>query len=151
MDARGFLDRLSASPGAEASLAHVRTLPARAAADRAAPTTSRQTLRERLSLLGIDGLYPHQRRGLDLLEAGRNLALATGTASGKTLVYNLAFARAALEDEKRTALYVFPTKALARDQLRQVRGCGCRRSAPPSTTATPPSPSGRSSAATPTW
>jgi DEAD/DEAH box helicase domain-containing protein len=120
VDARGFLDRLSASPGAEASLAHVRTLPARA--PHTVPANELPaTLRERLSLLGIDGLYPHQRRGLDLLEAGRNLALATGTASGKTLVYNLAFARAALEDEKSTALYVFPTKALARDQLRQVR------------------------------
>ena len=49
------------------------------------------------------------------------MVIATGTASGKTLVYNLAFARAALQDQKATALYLFPTKALARDQLRQVR------------------------------
>src|SRR5438093_13180184 len=47
--------------------------------------------------------------------------MSTGTASGKTLVYNLAFAAEVLEDPKRTALYLFPTKALARDQLRQVR------------------------------
>jgi DEAD/DEAH box helicase domain-containing protein len=47
--------------------------------------------------------------------------VATGTASGKTLVYNLAFASQAVTDPKRTALYLFPTKALARDQLRQVR------------------------------
>ena len=47
--------------------------------------------------------------------------MATGTASGKTLVYNLAFAEAALTTPKATALYLFPTKALARDQLRAVR------------------------------
>src|SRR5206468_11638678 len=47
--------------------------------------------------------------------------MATGTASGKTLVYNLAFAADAIEGGKATALYLFPTKALARDQLRQVR------------------------------
>ena len=78
-------------------------------------------LRSRLSLIGVKGLYPHQRRALDLLEGGENVVISSGTASGKTLVYNLAFARAAIADEKRTALYLFPTKALARDQLRQVR------------------------------
>src|SRR5438093_1360228 len=78
-------------------------------------------LRRRLELIGIEGLYPHQRRALDLLEQGDNVVIATGTASGKTLVYNVAFARSALVDEKRTGLYLFPTKALARDQLRQVR------------------------------
>jgi DEAD/DEAH box helicase domain-containing protein len=113
MDARGFLDRLSASPGAEGSLAHVRTIPSREPVLEPVGDLP-QTLRERLALLGIDGLYPHQRRGLDLLGAGRNVILATGTASGKTLVYNLAFAQTALQDEKRTALYLFPTKASGR-------------------------------------
>ena len=56
-----------------------------------------------------------------IARSGRNVIMATGTASGKTLVYNLAFASEALPDPKRTALYLFPTKALARDQLRQVR------------------------------
>ncbi len=56
-----------------------------------------------------------------MLAAGRNLVMSTGTASGKTLVYNLAFAAEAVERPKSTALYLFPTKALARDQLRAVR------------------------------
>jgi DEAD/DEAH box helicase domain-containing protein len=120
VDARGFLNRLSATAGAQASLAHVRTIPAREPHVEPADELP-QTLQDRLALLGIAGLYPHQRRALDVLEAGHNLVIATGTASGKTLVYNLAFAQAALQDEKRTALYLFPTKALARDQLRQVR------------------------------
>ncbi len=56
-----------------------------------------------------------------MLAAGRNLVMSTGTASGKTLVYNLAFAAEAVERPTSTALYLFPTKALARDQLRAVR------------------------------
>ena len=74
-----------------------------------------------MELVGIRGLYPHQADGLDVLAAGRNLVMATGTASGKTLVYNLAFAAEAVERPTSTALYLFPTKALARDQLRAVR------------------------------
>ena len=49
------------------------------------------------------------------------MIVATGTASGKTLVYNAAFAEAALTEPTATALYLFPTKALARDQLRSIR------------------------------
>jgi DEAD/DEAH box helicase domain-containing protein len=78
-------------------------------------------LPERLRHLGFTGLYPHQARALDLAVAGRNVVVATGTASGKTLVYDLAFAREAILDRRRTALFLYPTKALARDQLRQIR------------------------------
>src|SRR5205085_9365817 len=56
-----------------------------------------------------------------ILRSHTNVVVATGTASGKTLVYNMAFAADALGDTKATALYLFPTKALARDELRQVR------------------------------
>ncbi len=80
-----------------------------------------ELVRQRLGLVGVSGLFEHQRRAFDLVRSGRNVVVATGTASGKTLVYNLAFATEALADAKATALYVFPTKALARDQLRQIR------------------------------
>jgi DEAD/DEAH box helicase domain-containing protein len=120
VDARGFLNRLLAEEGSEACLAHVEVLKAREPETMPLPDLP-DVLRRRLVGAGIDGLYPHQRRALDLLDRGDNVVVATGTASGKTLVYNLAFARTALADEKRTALYLFPTKALARDQLRQVR------------------------------
>ena len=120
MDARGFLAELSTLQGDDISIAHVETLPKREPAPEPLPDLP-ELLKSRLGLLGIQGLYPHQRRGVDLLETGENVVVATGTASGKTLVYNLTFARTVLADEKRTALYLFPTKALARDQLRQVR------------------------------
>jgi DEAD/DEAH box helicase domain-containing protein len=120
VDARGFLDRLTRDEGGEASLSHVEVIRSREPVLEPFPDLP-AVLRQRLELLRIEGLYPHQRRALDLLDQGDNVVIATGTASGKTLVYNLAFARSVLADEKRTALYLFPTKALARDQLRQVR------------------------------
>jgi DEAD/DEAH box helicase domain-containing protein len=121
MDARGFLERLASTDGANHCLAHVEVLPEREPVLQSLPDMP-EVLRRRLAMQGIDGLYPHQRSAIDLLDAGRNVVIATGTASGKTLVYNLTFARTVLAEEKRTALYLFPTKALARDQLRQVRG-----------------------------
>jgi DEAD/DEAH box helicase domain-containing protein len=120
VDARGFLDSLARLEGSEGSLVHVETIEPREPVLDPFPELP-ELLVSRLGLLGIEGLYPHQRRAFDLLSEGRNVVVSTGTASGKTLVYNLAFAEAAVRDEKRTALYLFPTKALARDQLRQVR------------------------------
>ncbi len=112
----------SGDGGVEASsLVHVRDLPAREPVIEPFPDDLPDVVRGRLALLGIEGLYPHQREGIDALRAGRNVALATGTASGKTLVYDLVFADDALRRPKATALFLFPTKALARDQLRQVR------------------------------
>ncbi|HEV8621425.1 MAG TPA: DEAD/DEAH box helicase, partial [Actinomycetota bacterium] len=98
-----------------------RELPARPTALQPFPDDLPETVLGRLEMLGVEGLYRHQRIALDAVREGRNVIMATGTASGKTLVYNLAFAAEALSDPKRTALYLFPTKALARDQLRQVR------------------------------
>ena len=120
MDARGFLDALLAHEDVAGSLVHLRELPPRTPT--LAPLDGLPGLiRERLDVLGVRGLYPHQRRAFDALGEGRNVVLATGTASGKTLAYNLAFAATVLEEPTATALYLFPTKALARDQLRQVR------------------------------
>jgi DEAD/DEAH box helicase domain-containing protein len=105
----------------EGSLVHVRELPVRRAEPQPFPDDLPPVLVERLGLLGVSGLYPHQREALAMTRAGRDVVIATGTASGKTLVYNLAFAATALTEPKATALYLFPTKALARDQLRAVR------------------------------
>jgi DEAD/DEAH box helicase domain-containing protein len=69
-----------------------------------------------LSRLGIGSLYTHQAKALDAARAGRNVAVVTPTASGKTLVYNLPVLEAALKDETARALYLFPLKALEQDQ-----------------------------------
>jgi DEAD/DEAH box helicase domain-containing protein len=121
MDPQAFLDGLRADPDLAPSLLEVREIPARPPTLEPFPDGLPDVIGGRLGLLGIEGLYPHQRRGLDTLRAGRDLLMATGTASGKTLVYDVAFAEAALTRPKSTALFLFPTKALARDQLRQIR------------------------------
>jgi DEAD/DEAH box helicase domain-containing protein len=120
VDARGFLDALVADEGMAERLVHLEPLAPREP-DVAPVPGLPDPIPDRLRLLGIEGLYPHQRRALELLDEGRNVMVATGTASGKTLVYDLAFARTAVADRRSTALFVFPTKALARDQLRQIR------------------------------
>ena len=121
VDPRAFLDELTADTDIASSLVHVQHLPARAPAIEPFPDGLPDLLVSRLGLTGVRGLYPHQSDGLAVLRDGRDLVIATGTASGKTLVYNAAFAEAALTRPKATALYLYPTKALARDQLRAVR------------------------------
>jgi DEAD/DEAH box helicase domain-containing protein len=117
VDPRAFLSSIAD----DQTLVHLRDLPARGTHAGPFPDDVPDVVVDRLALLGIEGLYQHQRTAVDALEAGRNVIVATGTASGKTLVYNLAFAAEAVRRPKSTALYLFPTKALARDQLRAVR------------------------------
>ena len=70
---------------------------------------------------GIETLYSHQARAFELASAGRHVVVATPTASGKSLCYNLPILQALASDPSATALYLFPTKALARDQEEALR------------------------------
>ena len=74
-------------------------------------------LAEALSARGILSLYSHQAQAWESARGGENVVLATGTASGKTLGYNLPVLAAWLENPEARALYLFPTKALTQDQL----------------------------------
>jgi DEAD/DEAH box helicase domain-containing protein len=65
---------------------------------------------------GISQLYSHQAQSFELARAGRHLVVSTPTASGKSLCYNLPVLDALARDPSARALYLFPTKALARDQ-----------------------------------
>jgi len=76
------------------------------------------SVRNALSLMGIDQLYTHQAEAADFVRAGRHVVIATPTASGKTLCYNLPVMEHCLSDPEAKALYLFPLKALAQDQLR---------------------------------
>ncbi|HEY5386970.1 MAG TPA: DEAD/DEAH box helicase, partial [Thermoleophilia bacterium] len=72
-------------------------------------------LREALRAAGIDRLYGHQRAAYDALLAGANVVISTGTASGKSLCYQLAVLDEYARDPQSRALLLFPTKALAQD------------------------------------
>lgn len=112
------LEDLVRSLAGDDRLVHLERLPARAArhGDLAVPLPV--AVRERL---GVDRLWAHQAQALDLVRAGRSVAVATGTASGKSLCYQAAIGEAAEQaDAPGTALLLFPTKALARDQLRSL-------------------------------
>ncbi len=67
---------------------------------------------------GIRDLYRHQADAVDLIRSGRHLVVATPTASGKTLIYNLPVLENVLKNPESKALYIFPLKALAQDQMR---------------------------------
>ncbi|MBM3744557.1 MAG: DEAD/DEAH box helicase [Acidobacteria bacterium] len=74
-----------------------------------------------LAAQGIQQLYSHQARAFDLVWAGNNVVVVTPTASGKTLCYNLPVLNSLLEDPEMRAMYLFPTKALAEDQLDELQ------------------------------
>ena len=69
---------------------------------------------------GIDRLYRHQAESIGHVLAGRNVVIVTPTASGKTLCYNAPVLHRILENASTRALYLFPTKALAQDQLAEL-------------------------------
>ncbi len=73
-----------------------------------------------LRAAGISSLYGHQQAAHELLRAGANVVVSTGTASGKSLCYQLAILERYLEDGQSRALLLFPTKALAQDQARKL-------------------------------
>src|SRR6185295_10245164 len=77
-----------------------------------------------LDAQGISRLYSHQAEAIDLARAGKHVCVATGTASGKSLAYNIPVLERLLLEPTATALYLFPTKALAQDQLRGLRRFG---------------------------
>jgi DEAD/DEAH box helicase domain-containing protein len=66
-------------------------------------------------------LYSHQTEAINKVRQGKNVVIVTPTASGKTLAFNIPVLEALLKDEKATALYLYPTKALTNDQLKVLR------------------------------
>jgi DEAD/DEAH box helicase domain-containing protein len=96
-------------------LAHVETVPPEPARLLPLPDELEPGLR---AALPFDSLYEHQREAWDVVARGEHLILATGTASGKSLAFNLPVLDALARDPKERALYLYPTKALAQDQAR---------------------------------
>jgi DEAD/DEAH box helicase domain-containing protein len=120
-DACDTLDDIASDPALPGRLVYRTELPAQP------PRTARLAHRlhpeteARLSSRGIDELWTHQAAAIDRLRDGGHVVVATGTASGKSLCYQLPIIDAVVRGEPDTALLVFPTKALAQDQLRSLR------------------------------
>src|SRR5437667_10280088 len=101
-------------------LTAVRHFPAREAQWADFPAWVHADLASAYAAKGIRRLYTHQAAAAEAVHAGKNVVIVTPTASGKTLCYNLPVLNAVLENSDTRALYLFPTKALAQDQLAEL-------------------------------
>ena len=99
----------------------VRRLPAVPAQYAPFPDALDPRLRQALESRGIQQVYTHQAEAIGHALGGRNAVVITPTASGKTLCYNAPVLHAILQDPSSRALYLFPTKALAQDQLAELQ------------------------------
>jgi len=99
----------------------VRRLPAVAAQLAPFPASLDPRLTRALVSRGVEQLYTHQAEAIEHALAGRHTVVVTPTASGKTLCYNAPVLDAILKDPSSRALYLFPTKALAQDQLAELQ------------------------------
>jgi DEAD/DEAH box helicase domain-containing protein len=86
----------------------------------AIPETVDTRVRKALAERGIERLYSHQAEVFQASQSGQHVVVVTPTASGKTLCYNLPVVTRILQDSSARALYLFPTKALAEDQLHEL-------------------------------
>jgi DEAD/DEAH box helicase domain-containing protein len=122
MSVEMVLDRLIAQDEFRGHLTLDHTIPARQPRYAAFPDRLDTRLGQALAARGITRLYTHQAEATSLALAGKDVVVVTPTASGKTACYNLPVLQAMLKDPEARALYLFPTKALAQDQLAELHG-----------------------------
>lgn len=122
---RRLLDRVLAGvPVGESPLTHVADLPRRVARMAQWPHWASEAVIDSMRAGGVLAPWRHQVDAAELAWSGRNVVVATGTASGKSLAYQLPVLNALHANPKATALYLSPTKALGADQLRSVSALG---------------------------
>ena len=116
MDVGAFLDAIRKMPWYTEQIVHGEDVPSRDARYGALDHPLGDGLQASLRGVGIDALYTHQADAVNALRRGKNVIVATATASGKSLCYNLPVIEALMRDRTASAMYIFPTKALAQDQ-----------------------------------
>jgi DEAD/DEAH box helicase domain-containing protein len=116
-----ILERWKSDQTLSPCLVKIETIPARLAKFRPIPADMHPSLADALRKQGIPSLYSHQLEAWMIARSGKNLVVVTGTASGKTLCYNLPVLDICLRQPDSRALYLFPTKALAQDQLKSLQ------------------------------
>ncbi len=125
MDTTGFIHHLIAQKGYTDQISHTENIPPREAvcAQLDHPLTAK--LQTCLDDNAMWPLYSHQAEAVNHARQNRNIMVATSSASGKTMCYNIPVLEAMLHEKSCRALYLFPTKALAQDQLRNFRQQFC--------------------------
>ncbi len=122
MDTGSFAAYLQTLPFYKDQLVHIEPIPFRRAKYGELDKPLPPSLQDRLDAIGISRLFSHQAQVINAARAGQNIVVATPSASGKTLCYNLPVLESILQNTTSRALYLFPTKALSQDQLRALRG-----------------------------
>jgi len=113
-----------ADPERAERIAHVETVPEQRAIFEELDPPLAGRLAEAVADRGIERLYRHQAQAIKRARAGTHTVVVAGTASGKSLGYQVPILEAALGDRASTAILLFPTKALARDQFRAMHAFG---------------------------
>ncbi len=112
-----LIDRWSSDPIGSGPIQAKHHIEAHGSIDVPLPCRLHSGLAEALGAAGISKLYTHQADSFRQAQAGKSLMILSGTASGKTLCYNIPILDHVLENPQARALYLFPTKALAQDQF----------------------------------
>ncbi|HEV8437394.1 MAG TPA: DEAD/DEAH box helicase [Methylomirabilota bacterium] len=122
MPLRELLDELLTSLESGPLITAFRYFDAKPAVFAPFPSSLDPRIVESLKARGVQQLYSHQAKAFELVAKGENLVVVTPTASGKTLCYNLPVLQALVQQPASRVLYLFPTKALAQDQLAELTG-----------------------------
>ncbi len=121
LNVRQVIEGLERQPGYRGQIVHVERLPARRARYGRLGTPLPPALAEAMEANGTARLYTHQARAINAVRTGQHVIVTTATASGKSLTYHVPVLEALIAEDSARALYLFPTKALAQDQLRALR------------------------------
>lgn len=121
MDAQAVVQALQRQGWYKGQVAYVQMLPPRAQRWGELPRPLHPLLRDALRRMGIERLYAHQVEAIAAAWAGKNVVVATPTASGKSLCYHLPVLDSLIHDRTARALYLYPAKALTQDQVRTLR------------------------------
>ncbi|MCR4394125.1 MAG: DEAD/DEAH box helicase, partial [Dehalococcoidales bacterium] len=125
MDTASFIHHLTSQPEYSDQICHIEHIPPRSAIHGELDHPLAKPLEKCLDDNGFLPLYSHQAEAVNLVRQGKNVMIATSSASGKTLCYNIPVLETMLNEKSCRALYLFPTKALAQDQLRNLRNQFC--------------------------
>jgi DEAD/DEAH box helicase domain-containing protein len=136
MEIQAFLNHLRSQTGYEDQIAHIEHIAPRRASYGKLDEPLAVELQDCLDGHGLSRLYGHQVEAINAALKGENVIIATSSASGKTLCYNIAVMQAMLTEPGPRALYLFPTKALAQDQLRKLHELFCPDLLPPEAIST---------------
>ena len=120
MQVSEYIEKLKNDPEFMRNVTEWRVLPERRARYGEFPSDVDERIRALLCARGIDRLYIHQTEAIRKVLEGKSVVVVTPTASGKTLCYNIPVLNGILKDEASRALYLFPTKALANDQMAEL-------------------------------